>query len=131
MREGCELMEALFRQALEAGIVERGVYNTGLPGKPGSHFGHHESPVAIGDVAGVHFGPWLLDSAATGSARWQAELANTALHEIAHAVFPDHGADKQFEIPGAGLGPQYTEPPYSYLNFAGHESNPQTCIKYP
>ena len=78
-------MEKSFNERLAAGAVFRGNTDT----KPGEriepHFGAHDETTNR-----IHFNPTFLDAAVSGSEDARRELANTALHEGAHAIGKDH-----------------------------------------
>jgi hypothetical protein len=62
----------------------------------------------------MHFEPNLLDSAAIGNEKALRELANTALHETAHAMGYEHT-----DPVNSPWGPLYTEDYFNKLDAGG------------
>lgn len=116
-RSQCKAMLDKFNSMLAASppLVFRGSSKT-QPGDPGidPHTGAYDP-----STGHMHFEPDLLDQAAAGDAKALREIANTALHEAAHALGFEHGDS----VPSP-WGPLYTEDYYNKLD-AGDDS----CMK--
>lgn len=122
----CLSMEIKLGEMIQAGQIKRGISDT-KDGDPllSRHFGAYNP--ATGNM---HIDPFYLDSATAGGNWIQAEVANTLLHEAAHALGEDHPEDggTPFDIPGYGRTLVYSNTPNSYfqaLNFGS-----QSCIKF-
>lgn len=125
LRSHCEQMANMFAAAYEFDPpqVYRGAYNTGLPGDPDMHY------EGVTNLTQIHFDPWLLDSAATGSPKWRSELANSALHGAAHVMQKDHPLANEPWFLSQRFGPQYLSDYFADLNW--NPDPAKSCIIYP
>lgn len=126
LRSHCEQMANMFAAAYEYNPpqVYRGKYNTGLPGDRDMHYEE------VTNLTQIHFDPWLLDSAATGSPKWRSELANSALHGAAHVMGKGHPLPTEPWYLSQRFGPQYISDYFVDLNWNGTLPG-QSCIIYP
>ena len=105
-RRLCGEMRNQFLQSFNSGLVFRGGSNT--TGQQ-AHFGATLN-------SRIHFDPWALDAAVNSPAD-QRELANTALHEAAHAL--GYGHPNEADTNGI-----YTDFPFNLL-----PPGPGPCLK--
>jgi hypothetical protein len=101
-REACDQMAKSFNERLAAGAVFRGNTDTAPGERIEPHSGAHDE-----STNHIHFDPTFLDDAVSGTQDALRELANTALHEGAHALGKDHSDP---------VGAYYVEEPFSYLS---------------
>lgn len=84
-RRECTQMADKFAQMFADGHVYRGGSNTRAGEGIAPHFAAYDPYTNT-----MHFDPMWLDSAATGQSKFIQDLANSALHEMAHALGFDH-----------------------------------------
>jgi hypothetical protein len=108
-RAKCQAMANEFDFLLNYGVVYRGIYDT-QPGDPtiDPHSGVYDT-----QTGRMHFDPSELDAATAGDPNALRDLANTALHEAAHALGYDH-PNGFVNFPP--YGPQYTDSPFNLLS---------------
>jgi hypothetical protein len=116
-REACEEMKSWFEQALEAGDVFRGAFDSDTTNDAhGPHYGAY-----VTGSGNIHFDPSYLDAANQGNSDAIREVAITALHEGAHWAGRMHPTSPTFDAQGRDY---YTDPPFSYLN-----PGPNSCVR--
>lgn len=107
-RKDCEQMARWFRDAMQAGAVVRGAFDSNFTNDVNRHYGSYSR-----QTGKIHFDPWLLSAAAEGDAYALRQLAITALHEAAHKAGNQHPSG--FTSDGRG-NDYYVDPPFHRLN---------------
>lgn len=114
-RKDCVQMETWFRDALAAGAVFRGAFDSDATNDPyGSHYG------MATPGGNIHFDPLALEAANAGSADARREVAITALHEAAHRQGFHHPTYPKFDSLGRD---SYSDPPFHRLS-----PGPNSCV---
>ena len=113
-RAQCSAMRTKFNDLMTSGAVFRGNTDTHESTHPDSlkpHYGAWDY-----DTSRLHFDPTWLDAAVAGDAVARQEIANTALHESAHALGYDHSEP---------VGAYYAEAPFNLLS-----PGTNTCLRW-
>lgn len=115
-RRDCENMANWLREALAAGAVFRGAFDSDRTNDPyGSHYGMYNP-----DAGHIHYDPNWLDAANAGNTDALREVAITGLHEAAHREGYQHPNGPTFDANGID---SYVDPPFHRLN-----PGPNSCV---
>lgn len=115
-RAQCAEMQDRFALLLDGSKVFRGSTTT-VVGDPGID----PHTAAYDEATGhIHFDPEYLTRAAAGDPYWERDLANSALHETAHALGHQHG-----DLMPSPWGPVYPDP---YFNLLSPGTN--SCLQW-
>lgn len=117
-KTACTQVVAWFEEAMAAGKVFRGGWNTGMPPMRGSTLGQYDAA-----DSSFHIDPFFLDSATTpGRVKY---IARTLLHDAAHAY---GGVQHSGYQPPAGDDDYEGYATYSYFKFIHSTKTSDACI---